>query len=201
MRQACVFSKLASGVQSSSTKGSPMFVFRSVNNIALAFFGPFFYLIPVFIYGVLKTKTRNETLPDGYASIEKRALAFILDLVLVIALEIALKWLFFSKPEPPVFLIQFLILALNFCNLVILPSITGWSLGKRLLSIKIIKKDNQKAGFFDVFYREIVKSWFSLSIFYLGCFWMLIGKKKLTWHDSVSDTRVVYLSYTVEESF
>ena len=177
-----------------------MFIFRSVNNIALAFFGPLFYLIPVVIYAVVKVRTRNETLPDGYASIEKRALAFIIDLVLIIALEIALKWLFSSTPEPPLLLIQFLLLAISFCNLVILPSITGWSLGKRLLSIKIVKKENKKAGFFDIFYREIVKSWFSLSIFYLGCFWMLIGKKQLTWHDSVADTRVVHLSYTIEDS-
>ena len=177
-----------------------MFVFRSINNIALAFFGPPFYLIPVVIYGVLKIKTKNKTLQDDYASIEKRALALILDIVLIIAFEIGLTWLLSSKPEPRVFLIQFLVLAISFCNLVILPSITGWSLGKRLLSIKIIKKEYKKAGFFDIFYREIVKSWFSLPLFYLGCFWMLIGKRQLTWHDSVADTRVVYLSRTIEKS-
>ena len=177
-----------------------MFVFRSVNNIALAYFGPLFYLIPVIIYAVLKIRNRNEIFPGGYAFIEKRALAFIIDFIFIIALEIALKWLFSSTSETLALIIQFLILALAFCNLVILPSITGWSLGKRFLNIKIIKNENKKAGFFDVFYREIVKSWFSLSIFYLGCFWMLIGKKRLTWHDSVADTRVVHLSQTVEES-
>lgn len=178
-----------------------MFVFRSFNNIALAFFGPLFYLIPIVIYGVLKIKTRNETLPNGYASIEKRGLALIIDIVLIIALEIGLTRLLSPTPEPRVFLIQFLVLALSFCNLVILPSITGWSLGKRLLSIKIIKKEHKKAGFFDIFYREIVKSWFSLPLFYLGCFWMLIGKRQLTWHDSVADTRVVNLSHTIEKSY
>ena len=177
-----------------------MFVFRSINNFALAFFGPLFYLIPVIIYGVLKAKIRNDALPDGYASIEKRASALAIDVVLIIALEIGLKWLLSSTPEPRVFLIKFLVLALSFCNLVILPSITGWSLGKRLLSIKIIKKEYKKAGFFDIFYREIVKSWFSLPPFYLGCFWMLIGKRQLTWHDSVADTRVVHLSQTIEKS-
>jgi Mce-associated membrane protein len=177
-----------------------MFVFRSINNIALTFFGPLFYFIPVVIYGVLKIKTKNKTLHDDYASLEKRALALVIDVVLIIALEIGLKWLLSSTPEPRVFLIQFLVLALSFCNLVILPSITGWSLGKRLLSIKIIKKEYKKAGFFDIFYREIVKSWFSLPLFYLGCFWMLIGKRQLTWHDSVADTRVVHLSQTIEKS-
>jgi uncharacterized RDD family membrane protein YckC len=139
-----------------------MFVFRSVNNIALAFFGPLFYLIPIIIYGVLKIKTRNETLPEGYASIEKRALAFIIDIVLILALEVGLTRLLSSTPEPRIFLIQFIVLGIAFCNLVILPSLTGWSLGKRLLSIKIIKKENKKAEFFDVFYREIVKSWLFL---------------------------------------
>jgi len=64
-----------------------MFVFRSANNIALAFLGPLFYLIPIVIYGVLKIKTRNEDLPSGYASIEKRGLALIIDILLIIALE------------------------------------------------------------------------------------------------------------------
>ena len=137
-----------------------MFVFRSINNIALAFFGPLFYLIPVIIYGVLKGKTRNEALPDGYASIEKRALALAIDVVLVIALEISLTRALSLSPEPRIFLIQFMVLGISFCNLVILPSLTGWSLGKRLLRIEIIKNGNKKAGFFDVFYREIVKSWF-----------------------------------------
>jgi uncharacterized RDD family membrane protein YckC len=177
-----------------------LFVFRSINNIALAFFGPLFYLIPVVIYALLKIKSRNTALPDGYASIEKRALAFIIDLALIIALEIGFIRAFSSEPEPPLLLIKFLVVGLGFCNLVILPSITGWSLGKRLLSIKIIRKENKKAGFFDVFYREIVKSWFSLSIFYLGCFWMLIGKKQLTWHDSIADTRVVNSSSKIQES-
>jgi uncharacterized RDD family membrane protein YckC len=178
-----------------------MFVFRSINNIALAFFGPLFYLIPVVLYGVLKIKTKNKALQDGYASIETRALAFIIDIVLIIALEVGLTWLLSSTTEPRVFLIQFMVLAISFCNLVILPSLTGWSIGKRLLRIKIIKKGNKKAGFFDVFYREIVKSWFSLSLFYLGCFWMLIGKRQLTWHDSVADTRVVNLSHTIEQDY
>ena len=177
-----------------------MFVFRSINNLALAFFGPLFYLIPILIYGVLKFKSRGESLPNGHASFEKRALALIVDIVLLIALEVILRRVFSAAPEPRIFLIQFLVIAFSFCNLVILPSKTGWSLGKRLLSIKIIKKQNMKAGFFDMFYREIIKSWFSLPFFYLGCFWMLIGKKKLTWHDSVADTRVVDLAHEVEES-
>lgn len=177
-----------------------MFVFRSINNLTLAFFGPLFYLIPIVIYAILKIKTRNESFPKGYASIEKRALALIIDILLIIAFELGLRWLFSSKPEQVIFFIQFLVLALSFCNLVIIPGITGWSLGKRILSIKIIKKENKKAGFFDIFYREIVKSWLSLPLFYLGCFWMLIGKGQLTWHDSVADTRVVNLSYTIGES-
>ena len=177
-----------------------MFVFRNINNLALAFFGPLFYLIPVLIYGVLKLKSRGETLPNGHASFEKRALALIVDIVLIIALEVILTQVFSAAPETRILLIQFLVLAFSFCNLVILPSKTGWSLGKRLLSIKIVRKQNMKAGFFDVFYREIIKSWFSLPLFYLGCFWMLIGKKKFTWHDGVADTRVVDLAYQIEES-
>lgn len=75
--------------------------------------------------------------------------------------------------------------------MVILPTITGWSIGKRMVGIQIVKKDNKKAEFFDVIYREIVKSLVSVPLVYIGCLWMLFGENRLTWHDNVSDIRVI----------
>jgi uncharacterized RDD family membrane protein YckC len=75
--------------------------------------------------------------------------------------------------------------------MIILPTITGCSIGKRIVSIKLVKKDKKKAEFFDVVYRELVKTLFSVPIIYLGCLWMLFGEGKFTWHDGVADIRVV----------
>lgn len=172
-----------------------MIVFRSVNNFALGFFGPLFYLIPLAIYGILKFKTRNTEIPEGFASFEKRALAFLIDFVLIEGLAIGIHLIFVKMTNPPALLGALTILAFAFFNMVILPSKTGWSLGKRALSIKIVKEKNDKLGVYDILYREIIKSWFSLSVFFLGCFWMLIGKNQLTWHDSIADTRIYNLSW------
>ena len=175
-----------------------MIAFRFVNNFALAFFGPLFYLIPIAMYAVLKIKTRNNPIAEGYASFERRSFAFMLDLLLIEGLAIGIQIIFSKTPDQPVFIAGVIVLVFAFTNMVILPAKTGWSLGKRALGIKIVKDKNKKVGIFDIWYREIIKSWFSLSILFLGCFWMLIGKNKLTWHDSVADTRVYKISYLEE---
>jgi uncharacterized RDD family membrane protein YckC len=172
-----------------------MIAFRYVNNLSLAFFGPLFYLIPLAIYGILKLKTRNKPMPEGFASFERRGFAFIIDFILIEGLAVGMQVIFAKMADPPSFLGGIVVLAFAFTNMVILPAKTGWSLGKKALGIKIVKKNDSKAGLFDIWYREIIKSWFSLSVFYLGCFWMLIGKGQLAWHDSIADTRVVNMEW------
>ena len=172
-----------------------MIVFRNVNALTLSYFGLLFYIIPLSIYGILKYKNRNNLLPDGYATFEKRVFAFIIDYALIEGLAVCMNMAFVKMENPPIFWGTIIILAFALFNLIILPYKTGWSLGKRALSIKIIKKDFKKLGIYDLLYREIVKSWFSLSLIYFGCFWMLIGKNQLTWHDSVADTRVYNINW------
>lgn len=172
-----------------------MIIFRSVNNFELAYFGPLFFLVPILVYGILKYKTHKAILPEGSASFEKRAFALIFDVGLLYAIEVSLLQILpFEKNQRPLS-IPLIVLAVSFINMIVLPSKTGWSFGKKIFGIKIVKKGNNQAGFFDIAYREIVKSWFSLPLFYFGCFWMLIGKSKLTWHDSVADTRVLEIKY------
>jgi Mce-associated membrane protein len=142
----------------------------------------------------------NEGLLDGYASFERRAIAFVVDFVLITAFHLAIVQLLSQMSYPPTLLGRLLVLVFSFANMIVLPGKTGWSLGKRALSIKIIKTQNRKAGFFDIFYREIIKSWFSLPFLYLGCFWMFLGKRRLTWHDAVADTRVVSLGTSINNS-
>lgn len=168
-----------------------MIAFRFVNNFALAYFGALFYLVPLMIYGMAKLKSKDNPIQEGYASFERRAGAFLIDLLLIEGLSLSMQILFSEATDPPTVLVGLFILAVAFTNMVILPSQTGWSLGKRALGIQIVKKNDGRAGLFDIWYREIIKSWFSLSVLFLGCFWMLIGKNQLTWHDAVADTRVV----------
>lgn len=156
--------------------------------------GPFFLVIPIIVYIICIIKFKGEKLPDGYASFERRALAFVIDSCIYLILDFVVKTgyskLSFTIPLPP----GLIIWSLTILNIVILPTITGWSIGKGITSIKIVKKGNKKAEFIDIVYRELVKNWFSVGIVFFGCLWMFIGKEKLTWHDSVADTRVVNMN-------
>ena len=163
----------------------------------MLFFAIISYLWPVFIiigpivYIVGKIKSKNDKLPAEYASFERRASAYVVDAILFFIFHYLAETVFpklsGQTPTPAVIIFW----GLSILNIIILPSITGWSVGKRMLSIKIIKKDNKKAGFIDIIYREIVKNCFSVAILFMGCFWMIFSEKKLTWHDSVADTRVI----------
>jgi uncharacterized RDD family membrane protein YckC len=176
-----------------------MFIFRSFNEIAYSFFGLIFYLIPIVIYLLLIIKSKNYPLPEGYASFEKRAIAIGIDTALIYGINYSLLYFYAGTPEPPVFKIALITMATSFANLIILPTFTGWSIGKKILKIKIIRKENKEAGFGEIFTRELVKSWFSMLIFYLGCFWFLTSKRT-TWHDSVADTIVVNENFAIEEA-
>lgn len=151
-------------------------------------------VIPIIVYIVCKIKYKGEKAPEGYASFEKRTLAYLIDFNLFLITDYLVRTgylnLSFTIPIPP----DVIILGLSFLNILILPAITGWSIGKRFTSIKIVKKDNKKAYFIDILYREIVKNLFSVEVIFLGCLWMFFGKNRLTWHDSVADTRVVNIA-------
>ncbi len=156
--------------------------------------GPFFFVIPIIVYIVCKIKFKGEKRPEGYASFERRAFAYVLDNILFFTFDFLVKTGYAKLSLTIPILPGVIIYGLYFLNIIVLPTITGWSIGKRITSIKIIKKDNKKAGFVDIVYREIVKNWFSVGIVFLGCLWMIFGKNKLTWHDSVADTRVVNMA-------
>jgi len=176
-----------------------MFIFRSFNELAYAYFGLIFYFIPVTIYVLLKKKSKNYPYPVGYATFEKRAAAIGIDTALIYGVNYLAIYIYSGTPEPPVFKIALITMAASFGNLVVLPTFTGWSIGKKILKIKIIRKENKEAGFGEIFARELVKSWFSMTFFYLGCFWFLTSKRT-TWHDSVADTIVVNDNFDLGEA-
>ena len=68
-----------------------MIIFRNVNALTLSYFGLLFYIIPLSIYGIFKYKNRNNTLPDGFATFEKRAFAFIIDYALIEGLAVCMN--------------------------------------------------------------------------------------------------------------
>lgn len=66
----------------------------------------------------------------------------------------------------------------------------GKTLGKRIMGLKVIKRDNSKLTLGDAFERTHGYA-FSTSILLIGFFQMLWDKKGLTMHDKIADTTVV----------
>ena len=167
-----------------------MIILRSIWNNA----GPIFYLFPIIIYAICKLKNKNIKLEEGFATFEFRAVAYVIDFGLILLFDFLIKLIYSKLSSPPPIAPILLSMLFSFTNMIIIPTITGWSIGKRVVGIQLVKKDKKKAEFFDVIYREIVKGFISVPIIYLGCLWMLFGEGKLTWHDGVADIRVVKIS-------
>ena len=158
-------------------------------------------IIPLLLYPIFKIKGKKIPLPENYASFERRLAAFIIDLVLIDIISVVLIIAIWQGSIDELFDLSYfgLRIAIYWIDFVFLTWLTGASVGKMIFKIKVIKKGGNKAGFIDLIYREIVKN-VSFWPFNLGFLWMLISQKKLTWHDSVADTRVVrHINITKED--
>lgn len=68
----------------------------------------------------------------------------------------------------------------------------GQTPGKKILGIKVIKKDTHKVpGYLYAFLREVVGKFIAGLLFGLGYFWMIWDKDKQTWADKIASTIVI----------
>lgn len=68
----------------------------------------------------------------------------------------------------------------------------GQTLGMRAWKLKLVRADNQNITWLQAFFRfcYAIISWIPLGAGYL---WILVDKKKLSWHDRVSKTYIIDL--------
>ncbi|MCU7921857.1 MAG: RDD family protein [Candidatus Thiodiazotropha sp. (ex Dulcina madagascariensis)] len=66
----------------------------------------------------------------------------------------------------------------------------GQTLGMRAWRLKLVRNDGYPVGWNDAFKRHLA-ALFSLLIFGLGFFWILVDSDNLAWHDRLSKTRLV----------
>lgn len=73
---------------------------------------------------------------------------------------------------------------------------TGQTIGKKLLKIKVVKKDDTTTNpdYVATFLREIIGKPISALVLGLGYFWMLWDKQKQTWADKIAGTVVIKTS-------
>lgn len=69
---------------------------------------------------------------------------------------------------------------------------SGQTIGKKLLKLKVVDLDYQPVGFWRALFRESIGKILS-GILNLGYLWVLIDKRKQSWHDKLAKTLVVKL--------
>jgi len=67
----------------------------------------------------------------------------------------------------------------------------GQTPGKRMMRIRVVRKDGAKLSWFDAFLREVVGKFISAFVLLLGYLWMLWDADKQTWHDKIANTIVI----------
>lgn len=93
-----------------------------------------------------------------------------------------------------ILLIGYLILLLYFMS-------KSTSIGKRILGLKVYKKDTEKPlGFFMMLIREVIGKAISGLIFCLGFLWILFDKNNQGWHDKLVGSIVRKAEVSVEDA-
>lgn len=89
-----------------------------------------------------------------------------------------------------VILIYLVLLFLSTSYFVLMQGFGGRTIGKLLLSLKVIKKDGIEIGFIDSFIRFIGYFISAVPVF-LGFIWSYIDSNSQAWHDKIAGTVVI----------
>lgn len=159
-------------------------------------------LIPLFLYFFNTFIKRNNTLdesrikaktPSGeeviIASIWKRFLAFMIDINLLILL-FSLIFVLYMNIYPESYNLSFILYfwLLSFLYFVLFSSLSGRSIGKFAMNLKIISLTGQKANLLNIMIRELIR-WPSFLVF--GFLWHIGNKLNMEAWDRLSKTIVI----------
>lgn len=128
-----------------------------------------------------------------YATFWQRLAAFLIDIVLffLILVVLSLSWQSIWK-ESTFTAEQVLILGMVwFGYFVVFQAINGFTLGKKLLKIRIVDKEGNKPKILRFFFREGVGKLVSFLPMYAGFISMWIDDEGKTWHDKIARTKVI----------
>lgn len=131
------------------------------------------------------------------ASIQKRALAFFIDELLLSFILIAIIWDYFVQAatiEQMIDLTNSFVLeymALKIVYQTIFVTMYGASVGKLLMKIKVIEIATLDNPRIVVSFNRAVFRVISEMIFYLGFLWGVLNPARQTWHDLSAKTLVI----------
>ena len=130
-----------------------------------------------------------------------RAAAFLLDQLLVAVALLVIKlpaWLvrlYGGQPIGDVLfsfsLLDVLCYVLLSAYFVLLTYITGSTLGKKVMGLRVVRETEEDLRFVDVLYRETIGRYLS-GVLFLGYFMALVDTRKRAFHDYLCETCVIY---------
>ncbi|WIM86982.1 RDD family protein [Candidatus Mycobacterium wuenschmannii] len=136
----------------------------------------------------------DEAAPDDLASWHIRAAALAVDVVpgVAVVATMALVWL----AVPPqglwwwvsISILVFAALA-TMANRAVLPAVLGWSLGRALFGISVVRQDGAAVGVGRLMVRELAHLLDTLSVF-VGWLWPLWDSRRRTFADLLTGTEV-----------
>jgi Mce-associated membrane protein len=140
------------------------------------------------------TPAADETAPNGLARPPVRAAAFIVDVLpgVVVVATTALLWLAVPLRSVRGWVCVCVLagaVLLTLVNRVVLPGITGWSLGRALVGIAVVRTDGAPAGPGRLLVRELAHLLDTGSIF-VGWLWPLWDVRRRTFADLSLRTEV-----------
>lgn len=148
----------------------------------------------------MQTKTNNQV----YAGFFVRLAAYLIDWLIVgTALLIVKVPIFFASLSAPNnilvqdFIFQYsvtdiVIYVLTVTYFILLTYLTGATLGKRLLHLRVVSAEDRRPSFFEILYRETVGKFLSGVCLCIGYLMIGLDKKNRGLHDILADTCVVY---------
>jgi Mce-associated membrane protein len=140
------------------------------------------------------TPAVDQAAPNELAGWHIRAAAFIVDVLpgLAVVTTMALVWL--AVPVGSVWwwlTVSVLAVAalLTMINRVVLPAVSGWSLGRALMGIAVVQRDGTSVGVGRLLCRDLAHLLDTLSVF-VGWLWPLWDSRRRTFADLLVGTEV-----------
>lgn len=138
--------------------------------------------------------------PAGFIS---RLEAFFIDLIILTLVGVGATWVFESisrffalnliwgdlrsqQYAPFIFFLVILVYFLFFWALL------GYTPGKLLLGLKIVRRDGRKLSLGRSFLRFFCY-WISAFPLFLGFIWIIFDRRRQGWHDKLAGTQVIYI--------
>lgn len=132
------------------------------------------------------TEYDDEVIPGG---VNKRIIAYFLDGLVLAPLNIGANILT-AKLEIP-----FLIVPLSLLIVVgywIIPTfVSGKTLGKKIMGLKVVNFSGEERSLFKVIIRETIAKYISIIPLGLGLLWFRFRKDRRAWHDLMCSTIVI----------